>query len=80
MATCELTESCPFFTTETGYSPELNHAMRQRFCLGDNRGCARFIAFRQLGRDAVPNDLLPSDCDRLPTLGVPDEAAADCKG
>jgi len=67
---CTYCESCSFFTSDIGYSPELNHTMRQRFCYGDNAGCARMIAFLAIG-DNVPVDLLPSDIDRLAELGIP---------
>jgi len=68
---CVYHESCPFFASVTGYSPELNHMMKHRFCLEDSTGCARFIALNAIGRENVPLDLLPSDTDRLADLGVP---------
>lgn len=65
---CIYRESCPFFTSQTGYSPALNHAMKERFCLDDSTNCARFIALNAIGRENVPADLLPSDTDRLDDL------------
>lgn len=76
---CVYRETCPFFLSDVGYSPELNHTMRQRFCLDDSTGCARYIALLAIGREQVPMDLLPSDCDRLADLGVPESAIADCE-
>lgn len=67
---CKYRDSCSFFDVDIGYSPELNRAMRQRFCGEDNSGCARLIAFATIGED-IPADLLPSDTDRLADLGVP---------
>lgn len=67
---CEYHESCPFFASVTGYSPQLNHTMKQRFCLEDSTECARYIALHAIGRENVPLDLLPSDCNRLADLGV----------
>lgn len=75
---CEYRETCPFFTSDVGYSPQLNHTMKQRFCIEDSTGCARLIALLAIGRENVPADLLPSDCDRLVDLGVPPERLADC--
>ncbi len=67
---CAYRESCLFFEHGVGYSPELNRSMKQRFCLKDSAGCARFIALEAIGRDDVPADLLPSDRDRLEDMGV----------
>lgn len=74
---CAYRDTCPFFLSDVGYSPELNYTMRQRFCLDDSSGCARFIALAAIGRENVPTDLLPSDCDRLADLGVPESVAAE---
>jgi len=73
---CEYRDSCSFFETDIGYSPELNHTMRQRFCYEDSSGCARMIAFVYIG-DETPADLLPSDFDRLADLGVPAAVVAE---
>ena len=59
---CVNTETCAFFTAEIGFSPALKDAMRERYCLGDNSGCARWRAGEILGGlDQVPHDMLPSD-------------------
>lgn len=68
MATCVWTEECVFFSEEVGFSPDLNAAMRQRFCLGDNTGCARLEALAVLPLDEIPDDLLPTDNERLQRL------------
>jgi hypothetical protein len=69
MTTCERTENCPFFTTEVGFSPALNDAMKERYCLGEHAQCARRQAAQALGGfDMVPPDMLPSDFDRLAQL------------
>lgn len=65
MNRCALADDCPFFNTDVGFSPDLNEAMRERFCLGDSSGCARLAALAFLPREQVPADLLPTDNDRL---------------
>lgn len=65
MTRCALADDCPFFTTEVGFSPDLNEAMRQKFCLGDSSGCARLSALAYMSREEVPADLLPTDIERL---------------
>lgn len=62
------TSICPFFLEPVGYSPELLHAMQRRFCFEDNSGCARLLALDVVALEDVPDDLLPSDLDRLNTL------------
>lgn len=69
MPRCAHTETCPFFTAEVGFSPELHDAMKARYCLGDNSDCARLKASEILGGvTLVPTDMLPSDTERLATI------------
>lgn len=69
MAACKYTPICPFFISQVGYSPELYMSMKEKFCLGDSAGCARLLALDVVDRvEDVPDDLLPSDHNRLGTL------------
>lgn len=68
MQMCANHTTCPFFNSDVGYSPELNDAMKERFCRANNARCARKIAIKAIGRDAVPADMLPTDFDRLSAL------------
>jgi len=65
MTRCALADDCPFFNAEVGFSPDLNEAMRERFCLGDSAGCARLSAVAYMPREEIPADLLPTDAERL---------------
>lgn len=65
MPICPRTETCAFFTSEVGYSPELNDAMKRRFCLRDSSACARLAALDILGEGRVPAEMLPTDDDTL---------------
>lgn len=68
MTECEYTAVCEFFVSEVGYSPELNHKMKQQFCLEDNAGCARLLAKDAVGADRVPPEMLPTDRELLSQL------------
>ena len=66
--TCELADSCAFFDAGGGYSPELNNAMRTRFCASDCEQCARYLAIHVVGRENVPKHMLPTEYDLVGRL------------
>ena len=68
MADCELSETCAFFLSDGGYSPQLNETMKQLYCKGDCTVCARYLAVLKIGRENVPASLMPTDHDRLESL------------
>lgn len=70
MTRCQWTEGCVFFADEVGYSIDLQAAMRNRYCLGDNSGCARLDAMNDLPREEIPNDLIPTERERLVELAA----------
>lgn len=61
MPRCSHTATCAFFTADVGYSPELNHAMKEQYCLEDNTRCARLLAAKIVGMENVPVEMLPTD-------------------
>jgi hypothetical protein len=69
MPICPHTETCAFFNTDVGYSPELNDVMKNRFCLQNNESCARRAALSLLGEGNVPAEMLPTDDHVLDDLG-----------
>jgi len=68
MAGCEWTETCTFFSEESGYSPVLQGEMQLHYCLCATEDCARLRAMSLLPEDAIPHDLLPSELERLDAL------------
>lgn len=68
MAECEYRAECHFFVQEVGYSPEMQHTMRERYCMTDNSECARLAAMEYLELDEIPDDLIPTDFERLEQL------------
>ena len=68
MPECQYMPVCPFFCVEVGYSPQLLQSMKQQYCFGDKTHCARLLAIDIVAIDDVPDDLLPSDIERLDGL------------
>jgi hypothetical protein len=38
--------------------------LKNRYCLGDNSQCARYMIFKKLGKSAVPPNLYPNMHDK----------------
>ncbi len=68
MARCVFTEICVFFNDEVGYSIDLQAAMRITYCMGDSSDCARLAAMDVLPMSRIPDDLIPTDTDRIGDL------------
>jgi hypothetical protein len=48
--------------------PAFAELLKQRFCLGDNRMCARYQVRCTLGPSGVPADLFPNQADKAHAL------------
>jgi hypothetical protein len=65
MDDCTRIEKCMFFTDKMDHQiPALAEAMKQSYCRGDWRTCARHNVAEALGRDAVPLDMYPNQYER----------------
>jgi len=64
MAECECLPGCPFFNDKMEDTHGLGAIYKKKYCLGDNSKCARYMVFRQLGKQNVPVDLFPNMHDR----------------
>jgi hypothetical protein len=42
----------------------LGELYKQKYCLGDNTECGRYMVFKKLGRPSVPDDLYPNMYER----------------
>ncbi len=60
MADCEILEGCLFFNDKMTLDSGLGALYKRSYCLGDNTNCARYMVFKKLGRDKVPNWLPPN--------------------
>ncbi|MBN2416042.1 hypothetical protein JXO52_09380 [bacterium] len=64
MNECEVLATCPFFNDRMAEKPATAGLFKNRYCLGDNTNCARYMVFKTLGRAAVPVDLYPNQEER----------------
>ena len=65
MAECENLLDCPYFNgTEISEIDVIVELRKQKYCLGDNSICARYMVFEALGREYCPKDLIPIQTDR----------------
>jgi len=48
--------------------PGTANVMKQNYCRGNNKGCARYVVYKALGREKVPGDLYPIQVDRAKAL------------
>jgi len=68
MAECPAIGKCPFFSDKMAGMPVMASQYKKRYCLGDNRTCARWTVRTLLGPAAVPVDLFPSQLDRARSI------------
>jgi hypothetical protein len=68
MAACEVLERCPFFNDVMTGMPEHAELFKQLYCHGGNDICARYMIFKKLGRDGVPENLFPNEVSRANTI------------
>lgn len=68
MADCECLERCIFFNDKMATRPATAGVYKRRFCHEENTHCARYIVFKNLGKEAVPNDLYPNEFQRAEKL------------
>lgn len=68
MADCPSLPKCPFFNDKMSGSPAMANIMKNRYCKGDNSGCARWQVFRKTGPGTVPADLFPNQVERVAAL------------
>ena len=64
MAECECLGGCPFFNDKMSDVDGLGALYKKRYCLGDNTKCARYMAFKALGKPTVPANLYPNMVDQ----------------
>lgn len=60
MAKCECLSGCLFFNDKMKDSEGLGKIYKQKYCLGDNTKCARYLVYKKLGKARVPNNLYPN--------------------
>ena len=64
MADCELIATCIFFNNVMADMPVMSDIMKERYCRRDNSKCARYMIFKEVGREKVPSNMFPVEKDR----------------
>ena len=64
MADCELIATCIFFNNVMTDMPIMSGIMKDKYCRGDNNKCARYMIFKEVGREKVPSDLFPVEREK----------------
>lgn len=65
---CPNLKTCIFFQDKMKDMPATANLMKNRYCLGDNSQCARFMVSNALGKENVPSDLFPNQYERAMKL------------
>jgi len=67
MPACILLEQCAFFKEKMTDMPSTARIMKMKYCTdeGGSASCARYLIFEKLGQDKVPQDLLPSEIEKM---------------
>ena len=60
---CPKIQGCAFFQKNANTMPSLADKLKQRYCFRDNKRCARLWINRELGREFLPDLLLPNQYD-----------------
>ena len=68
MPECECLYGCPFFNDKLQTVPAIAKEIKEKYCLGNNELCARYMVFKALGSKKVPSDLFPVQTDRAHKL------------
>lgn len=59
MANCEFQRLCSCVRESSQIvSPSMEYFLK-RYCLGEKSLCARYVTFREFGKENVPKDLYP---------------------
>lgn len=60
---CELLGSCSFYEKMSGFEGAHKH-LRSKYCKRNAEDCARYIVYKALGKEKIPEDLFPVEKER----------------
>lgn len=63
MSKCECLTGCPFFNDKMDIEQGIGLIYKNKYCLGDNSKCARYMVFKTKGKPFVPPTLYPNMVD-----------------
>jgi len=55
---------CLFYKGKMQEKPKLTELYKKKYCLGNYNECARWIVFKNLGKESVPSALYPNQKDK----------------
>ncbi|MBP1729332.1 MAG: hypothetical protein H6Q56_1705 [Deltaproteobacteria bacterium] len=61
---CELIEECFFINDRMTTMPSTAAAYKKTYCERDFATCGRYLVCKAIGRENIPQDLFPHQCDR----------------
>jgi hypothetical protein len=64
MTNCELFEECIFINARMTTMPSTATAYKKTYCERDFATCGRYLVCKAIGRENIPQDLFPHQCDR----------------
>lgn len=64
MTNCECLPKCIFFNDNMAEVPVTAERLKKKYCLGDYSACARYMIFKKLGREHVPENLYPHQVEK----------------
>ena len=68
MPDCEMIAKCLFFNDKLADKPGTAEMMKNRYCRGDFKECARYVVCKALGREKVPADMFPIHMDKAQAM------------
>ena len=68
MGDCEYVQGCLFFTDKLESMPSVSELLKNEYCRGRFRECARYQVLKAVGRERVPPDLFPQQGDRVAAI------------
>ena len=63
MVDCELLQNCLFFNDKMANMPSTAEVIKIRYCREENSACARYMIYKAIGREKVPQDLFPNNTE-----------------
>jgi len=63
-AVCECFSYCGLFNSGVARLPSTSKSFQEKFCTLNHFSCARYMVYKQLGKDLIPGDLFPNERGR----------------
>ena len=61
---CTLIDDCPFYKERMARMPRSTEIMKEMFCKNEYAKCARYLVYRECGREHIPIDLFPNEFEK----------------